>query len=206
MSDRYDQLEKAKRLYDSGLLTKEEYEAEKALILRSSSVRGYTGPRFWGTSENTFCMLLHLSQLLGVVLPFIPFIGLVVPVVMWVSEKDKSPRVDAHGRVVLNWALSYIIYFAISLVLLLVLIGGLLLAAVVVLNIVFAIVGGVKASTGEVWKYPLSIPFFTVPDLAVQDAASDVKVTEVEVTEVIEPEPTGPHDKHNDNNNPPTAG
>lgn len=164
MSDRYDQLEKAKRLYDNGLLTKEEYEAEKALILGSASLSGVAGPRHWGMSENNFCMLIHLSQLLGVLLPFIPFIGLIVPVVMWVSEKDKSARVDAHGRVVLNWAVSYIIYFAISLVLLLVLIGGLLLVAVIVLNIVFAIIGGIKASTGELWKYPFSIPFFTVPE------------------------------------------
>lgn len=195
MSDRYDQLEKAKRLYDNGLLTKEEYEAEKALILRSTSMAGVSGPTHWGVGENTYCMLIHFSQLLGVVLPFIPFIGLVVPVVMWVSEKDKSPRVDAHGRVVLNWALSYIIYFAISLVLLLVLIGGLLLAAVVVLNIVFAIVGGVKANTGEVWKYPLSIPFFTVPDV--------VKAAVPTTTEVVA---TEHRDSNSGNNNPPAAG
>lgn len=163
MTDRYDQLEKAKRLHDNGLLTSEEYEAEKALILRSPGLAGVPGSQYWGMSENTFCTLIHLSQLLGVVLPFIPFIGLVVPLVMWVSEKDRSPLVDAQGRTVLNWAISYIIYFAISLVLLLVLIGGLLLIVVIILNIIFAIIGGVKASTGEVWKYPLSISFLSVP-------------------------------------------
>jgi uncharacterized Tic20 family protein len=29
-----------------------------------------------------------------------------------------------------------------------------------VLVVVFPIIGGIKASTGEAWKYPLSIPFF----------------------------------------------
>lgn len=163
MADRYDQLEKAKRLHDNGLLTAEEYQAEKALILRSPSLAGVSGNQHWGMSESTFCTLIHLSQLLGVVLPFIPFIGLVVPLAMWISEKDRSAQVDAHGRTVLNWAISYIIYFAISLVLLLVLIGGLLLVAVIIANIVFAIIGGVKASAGEVWKYPMSITFLGAP-------------------------------------------
>ncbi|MGQ9426051.1 DUF4870 domain-containing protein [Gilvimarinus sp. F26214L] len=163
MSDKYDRLEKLKKLHDDGVLTAEEYEAEKALIL--SGAGSTLGERsFWGMEERVFCMLIHFSQLLGVVLPFIPFIGVIVPVVMWASEKDKSRPVDIHGRIVLNWMISYIIYFAVSLILLFVLIGGPLLVAVIVVNIIFAIIGGVKANTGEYWKYPLSIPFFTVPE------------------------------------------
>jgi uncharacterized Tic20 family protein len=41
-----------------------------------------------------------------------------------------------------------------------VLIGILLVPVLVVLNIVFPIIGGLKANEGVVWKYPLSIPFF----------------------------------------------
>lgn len=163
MNDRYDQLEKLKKLHDDGVLNADEYAAEKARILSVNSIVIRDEARHWGMEERIFCMLLHLSQLLGVILPFIPFIGVIVPVVMWASEKDKSPVVDAHGRIVLNWVISYIIYFAISLVLIFVLIGGFLLIAVVVLNIVFSIIGGVKANNGEYWKYPLSIPFFKVP-------------------------------------------
>jgi uncharacterized Tic20 family protein len=32
--------------------------------------------------------------------------------------------------------------------------------ALVIIGIVFPIIGGIKANNGEVWKYPLSIPFF----------------------------------------------
>lgn len=162
MGDKYDQLQKIKRLHDDGVLSAEEYQAEKGRILAQSAT-GTDSGKLWGMEERVFCMLLHFSQLLGVILPFIPFIGLVVPVVMWASEKDKSREVDIHGRIVLNWAISYIIYFAISLVLLAILIGGLLLVAVIVLNIVFAIIGGIRANNGEYWKYPLSIPFFKIP-------------------------------------------
>ena len=34
-----------------------------------------------------------------------------------------------------------------------------LLAAAGIANLVFAIVGGIKANNGEVWKYPLSFSF-----------------------------------------------
>jgi uncharacterized Tic20 family protein len=39
-------------------------------------------------------------------------------------------------------------------------IGIPLLVAVAVLSIVFPIVAAIKASNGEVWKYPLTIRFF----------------------------------------------
>lgn len=165
MNDKYDQLEKVKKLHDDGVLNAEEYAAEKARVLSISSIAERHESQHWGMEERSFCMFLHLSQLLGVILPFIPFIGVIVPVVMWASEKDKSRAVDAHGRIVLNWVISYVIYFAISLVLMFIIIGAFTLIAVIILNIVFAIIGGVKANNGEYWKYPLSIPFFKVPEL-----------------------------------------
>jgi len=41
-----------------------------------------------------------------------------------------------------------------------VLIGIPLLIALAILAIVFPIVAAIKANNGQVWKYPLSIPFF----------------------------------------------
>ena len=46
------------------------------------------------------------------------------------------------------------------LVLALIVIGFLLLGVLAILGIVFPIIGGIKASNGEVWPYPLSIKFF----------------------------------------------
>ncbi len=61
----------------------------------------------WGMNEKSFCMLLHLSQLAGMVLPGA---GLVLPVVMWPTEKDNSPLIDEQGKVVLNWMISSLLY------------------------------------------------------------------------------------------------
>jgi len=113
-----------------------------------------------GMKTDTYCMLLHLSQLLNYLSAGMPGFGLVVSIILWAVAKDKYPQVDRHGKIALNWQISYVIYFLVSAVLCLVFIGFLFLAVVWVLGIVFPIIGAVKANEGTVWKYPLSIPFF----------------------------------------------
>jgi len=105
---------------------------------------------------NTYCMLIHLSQLLH----FSGVGGFVVPIVLWALGKDKNPQVDQHGKIVLNWLLSSVIYGLVCIPLFFLLIGFLLLPVLGILMIVFPIIGAVKANEGTVWKYPLSIPFF----------------------------------------------
>jgi len=101
-------------------------------------------------------MFLHLSQLLNFVLP--PA-GIVVPIILWQIKKDEMPALDAHGKMVVNWLISSLIYFVVSLVLAIVLIGILGLVALGIMSIVFPIIGGIKANNGELWEYPLTIKF-----------------------------------------------
>ena len=134
----------------------------------------------FGMKPNTYCMLLHLSQLLNCLSANVPFLGVVVPIVLWMIGKDKSPQVDQHGKIVLNWLISLFIYAAIGMAIAVVLaifaiaiafstglplpIGLMLFAPIClvvwILMIVFPIIGAVKANEGTAWKYPLSIPFF----------------------------------------------
>lgn len=104
-----------------------------------------------------WAMILHLSVLSGLV---VPLAGLIVPVVIYVLKKDDLPGLVPHGHVVFNWMISAIIYCIISLILMLVLIGFILLPVLGLLSLVFPIIGGIKASDGEIWPYPLSIQFF----------------------------------------------
>jgi len=113
-----------------------------------------------GMKPNTYCMLLHLSQLLSCFSASVPFLGLIAPIVLWAIAKDKSAQVDQHGKIAMNWQISYLIYFAASTILIGAIIGIILLPVVIVLGVVFPIIGAVKANEGTVWKYPLSIPFF----------------------------------------------
>jgi uncharacterized Tic20 family protein len=117
------------------------------------------GKKPWGMEPKVYCMLLHLSQLAGLV---IPGAGLVLPVVMWAANKDEHPEVNLHGLIVLNWIISALIYFVICLLLMFILIGIPLMFILGLLAVVFAIVGAVKANQGKYWPYPLSIDFFGV--------------------------------------------
>jgi uncharacterized protein len=101
-------------------------------------------------------MFLHLSQLANLVLP--PA-GIIVPIVIWQIKKDEMPALDAHGKMVVNWLISSLIYGIISGILVLVVVGIFFLLALGILGIVFPIIGAIKANNGEYWEYPLTIKF-----------------------------------------------
>lgn len=152
--DKYDQLEKIKRLLDEGAMTQEEYELEKDRLLHKSST---DSSQFWGMEENTYCMFMHLAQFAGFVFPFA---GLILPIVMWATAKDHSKNVDAHGRIIFNWMVSMVIYWVITIILMFVFIGFLIMPILILVSFIFIVLGAVKANSGEVWDYPLSIAFF----------------------------------------------
>lgn len=98
--------------------------------------------------ERTMGMLCHL---LGI---FTNFVG---PLIIWLIKKDSSPYVDAQGKNALNFQLSFLIYYAVSGILCFILIGFLIEWILGILYIIFAIIGTVKASNGEFYKYPMAI-------------------------------------------------
>jgi uncharacterized protein len=117
----------------------------------------YQQPAFLQTPEQRqMGMFIHLSQFANVL--FFP-LGIVLPIVLWQTNKDKMPALDAHGKMVTNWMISYTIYAFVSIFLMFVLIGFLTILAVAVMGIVFPIIGAVKANNGELWEYPLTIKF-----------------------------------------------
>lgn len=101
-----------------------------------------------------WAMFLHLSQLAGYLLPLL---GLVIPIIIWQSKKDQFPMLDVHGKNVVNWIISELIYGAICFVLMFVVIGIPLLGILGILAVVFPIIGGIRANNGEVWRYPFTI-------------------------------------------------
>ncbi len=106
--------------------------------------------------EKQMGMFIHLSRLLDA---FAFPIGAVVTIVLWQTQKDKMPALDAHGKNATNWMISSLIYMFVSLPLMFVLIGFLLVPVIWVLMIVFPIIAGIKANNGELWEYPLTIKF-----------------------------------------------
>jgi hypothetical protein len=104
-----------------------------------------------------WAMFLHFSLLAG---RFVPLAGLILPIVLWQIKKAELPGIDIHGRIVANWIVSELLYLVGAIVLMFVVVGVFFLMALIVVGIVFPIIGGIKASNGEVWRYPLSIRFF----------------------------------------------
>lgn len=103
-----------------------------------------------------WAMFLHLSQLLNCLLPIA---GIIAPIVIWQIKKDELPGIDAHGKMVVNWMISAVIYSLIFFLLIVLLIGIPLLLALGIASVAFPIIGGIKANNGELWKYPLSLNF-----------------------------------------------
>jgi len=101
-------------------------------------------------------MYLHLSLLAGFA---IPLAGFIAPIIIWQVKKDELPEVDVHGKIVTNWIISSLIYTVVSLFLVFLVIGIPCLLVLLILNIAYPIIGGLKANNGEVWHYPMTIRF-----------------------------------------------
>jgi len=106
--------------------------------------------------EKQMGMFLHLSQLANIL---IPLAGVIAPIVIWQMKKDEIPALDAHGKMIVNWLISSVIYGIVSVILSIVVVGILGLIALGIMGVVFPIIGGIKANNGELWEYPLTIKF-----------------------------------------------
>lgn len=102
-------------------------------------------------------MLTHLSQLLDLITGFG---GLIVPLVIWVTKKDEIYAMDEHGKSIINFQLSMLLYVFICIPLILLFGLGIIgLIGIGVLCFIFPIVNAVKANNGEAPHYPLTISF-----------------------------------------------
>ncbi len=107
-------------------------------------------------SERDWAMFCHLSAFAGY---FFPFGGIIGPIICWISRKDESEWVNANGKSSLNFQISILLYTVLAIPLCLIIVGIPILLALVVLEFICVIIASIKAAKGEVFKYPLSIPF-----------------------------------------------
>jgi uncharacterized protein len=108
-------------------------------------------------NDSTLDSLCHFLALAGLV--GIPFGNIVAPLILWIIKKDQVPSVNEHGKESINFQISMTIYSILAGLSILVVVGIVLLPVVIVVNLVFVIIAGVKASNGEFYRYPLSIRF-----------------------------------------------
>lgn len=107
--------------------------------------------------EKQMGLFLHLS---GLAFAFVFPLGIALPIVLWQTQRDRMPALDAHGKMIANWMISATIYLVVSFILMFVLVGFLTGAAVWLMAVIFPIIGAIKANNeGEFWEYPLTIKF-----------------------------------------------
>lgn len=107
--------------------------------------------------DKQLLLLTHLSQLLNLVTAIG---GFIVPLILWLTQKDKVYEMDEEGKKILNFQISMFIYAIVSVPLIFLLgLGIFLLIIIGILVIVFPIINGIKASNGERTDYPMSIQF-----------------------------------------------
>jgi len=106
--------------------------------------------------ERNWSMLCHLS---GFASFFFPFGGVIGPLVCWLSKRDESVWLNLNGRNSLNFQLSVLLYTVLAIPLCFIIIGIPIILALVLLKVICIIIASVKASKGQLFRYPLSIPF-----------------------------------------------
>ena len=120
-------------------------------------------PRDEDTLARQWITLLHLSALIGIIL--VGFGHILGPLVIWLLKKNEVHGLDAAGKNVLNFQISWSIWFFISGVVAAV--GSCLLlplalpVATFIAWIAFVINGAIKASNGSACHFPLTIRFFS---------------------------------------------
>lgn len=107
--------------------------------------------------NNQLLVLTHLSQLLTYVTGFG---GLIAPLVIWLTTKDRVEGMDEHGKSIVNFQLSMLLFTILSIPAILLLgLGILTLIFIGIIAFVLPIVNAVRASNGESPSYFMTIRF-----------------------------------------------
>lgn len=100
--------------------------------------------------ERLWATLVHIGGI---------FFDVLAPLIGYLVLKDRGPFVREHTKTALNFQITLLIAEIVGAILIVVLVGFLVLAAVYVVKIVFSIVAAIKANQGQWYTYPVAVPF-----------------------------------------------
>lgn len=109
--------------------------------------------------HRTFALFMHVSIVL--LTPMVVF-SFLVPLIMWLSRRDRSPYINDQGKEAVNFHLTIALYILISFALWNAChIGVLLLLVTYILAISGAVAGCLAASRAEYYRYPMCVRFIS---------------------------------------------
>lgn len=102
------------------------------------------------SDDRNLAMLTHLSGIL---------LGFIVPLIIWLTNKDKSDKAWLTTQAVeaLNFQITIALAYVACTVLTIILIGALLMPVVWVVSIIFSIIAGMAVNKGESYRYPFAL-------------------------------------------------
>ncbi|MFT4256182.1 MAG: DUF4870 domain-containing protein [Pseudoxanthomonas sp.] len=100
--------------------------------------------------DRAIALLTHLSGILAC---------FIVPLIIWLVNKDKPEKawLTDQSKEALNFQITIAIGYIAGVILSMILIGVLVIFAVMIANLVFCILGGVKANEGVTYRYPFAL-------------------------------------------------
>lgn len=108
-------------------------------------------------TDTSMLVLTQLSQLLTYVTGFG---GLIVPLILWLTQRDQVEGMNEHGKSIVNFQLTLLLIAVLSIpAILLFGLGILSLIYVGIIGFILPIVNAIKASNGEPPSYFSTIRF-----------------------------------------------
>ena len=123
-------------------------------------------PRGPSTHDKSLAMLCHLLAFAGYVVPVAG--NLLGPLVMWLTQREKSAFADYHGKESLNFQITVSIALALALCfafaftfafgwILIGLLGIPAMFALLIYDTVMTIIAAIKANEGVHYRYPFTL-------------------------------------------------
>lgn len=108
--------------------------------------------------QRKWMLLLHATPFLGFI---IPFANIFVPLFLWIHKANDNPLYNAHGKAVVNFHGSMMLYLVLSLLLFFAIPGYnyFITAGLVLFSIVMTLLNVRSALRNHTYNYPLAIPF-----------------------------------------------
>jgi uncharacterized Tic20 family protein len=107
-------------------------------------------------------LIAHYGGVIGMIVGAAT-LGWVAPVIALAVRGDRSPTVRAHAIAAVNFQLAWSMIAALGYLMLCTIVGRLVTVIVVpgagLMGIIFGVVAGLRASQGQLYRYPVSLPF-----------------------------------------------
>lgn len=102
------------------------------------------------SDERTMAVLSHL-------LTVVPGVGILGPLIIYLVKNRESEFVAYHAKESLNFQITIILLYILSIFLMIIIIGVFLIWIVGIINTVLAIVATIRASENQLYRYPFNL-------------------------------------------------